>query len=194
MSPEAFEILRTAVATTSQRRVAELLGYRRHTVISLVLAGKYMSKTDRLEARVLERLAPVPDWLQVLRREVQEHTQAVTASRLRLAESTVSQVLSGKYKAATTRIERRVRGCFMGAKVVCPILGELPTDACQDLQERPEPTLGNWVTHTTWLTCRGREKHHTTPCQHFNCGGRPGGAAAVPSATPATTPSTKEQP
>lgn len=50
-----LELLRKAVESpgASQGSVAKALGYGSGTVVSLVLAGKYPAKTDKIEARVL---------------------------------------------------------------------------------------------------------------------------------------------
>ena len=52
----------------------------------------------------------VIEWLAALRLVCATTSQGRAAEQLGISEATVSQVLSGTYKAATTRIERRVRG------------------------------------------------------------------------------------
>lgn len=47
-----LQLLRDAVKASNQTHVAKRLGYS-HTTISLVLAGKYLGKTDRVAERVL---------------------------------------------------------------------------------------------------------------------------------------------
>ncbi len=49
-----LELLRARVEATSMGKTADELGVSR-TTISLVLAGKYPAKTDRLELKVLVR-------------------------------------------------------------------------------------------------------------------------------------------
>jgi len=50
--PDWLQILRDAVAASSQTTVAERIGMSR-TAVSLVLSGKYPGKTDRVADRVL---------------------------------------------------------------------------------------------------------------------------------------------
>lgn len=103
-------------------------------------------------------------------------SQARAADRLGISEATVSQLLSGSYKAAPTRIERRIRGELLGAQCECPVLGEISTRVCQEVQERTQP-IANPQHAQTWLACRGRGRFATAGrCPHFN------GAGAKPAA------------
>ncbi|MBW4484928.1 MAG: helix-turn-helix domain-containing protein [Tildeniella torsiva UHER 1998/13D] len=78
------------------------------------------------------------DWLIELKRQVKASSQAAVARELEISDSTVSQVLSGKYGAATTAIERLVRGRYMGLKLSCPAAGfELPAHLCVAYQKIP---------------------------------------------------------
>lgn len=175
MSPDCLAALRSACKARGMRKVAADLGYS-HTAISLVLGGKYMSSTDRLERRVRERLLPggtEPDWLARLRQEVRGSTQEQVAMRLGTSPATLSQVLSGSYGAATTRIERRVRGLFMGAECECPVLRDVPTNICQEIQERKQDSFGNYIYMQAWFACRGMGPFSNgRPCPHFNVGGQ----------------------
>lgn len=58
MTAHWLDLLRDAVAASSITAVAERLGLSR-TAVSLVLAGKYGAKTDRIEAKVLAALGQV---------------------------------------------------------------------------------------------------------------------------------------
>jgi transcriptional regulator with XRE-family HTH domain len=78
-----------------------------------------------------------PQWLHVLRAACAANTQRVVAERLRVSQSALNQVLQGKYKAKTAKIEARVRGEFMLESVECPVLGEISKRRCQDEQRRP---------------------------------------------------------
>ena len=53
-----MDILKAAVAESGQRKTAERLGYST-TTISLVLAGRYLGKTDKVAERVINILANV---------------------------------------------------------------------------------------------------------------------------------------
>jgi DNA-binding transcriptional regulator YdaS (Cro superfamily) len=119
------------------------------------------------------------DWLAVLRAQVQRTSQTRMALKLGVSTSVVSQVLSGTYKANTLRLERRVRGVLMGEGVECPVLWDLPMQACQDLQER-RGSLSNEHQQQAWFCCRGAGRFEDRgPCIHFNGAGA-GAAAADP--------------
>jgi hypothetical protein len=53
------------------------------------------------------------------------------------SETLISQVLSGKYKGRTARLQRLVEGYYLGATVACPVLGEITRDACDHEQRKP---------------------------------------------------------
>lgn len=78
------------------------------------------------------------DWLAALKKRVKETSQATVARELQVSDTTISQVLSGKYGAATTTIERLVRGRYMGDRVPCPAAGfALPSHLCVAYQKIP---------------------------------------------------------
>ena len=149
------------------------------------------------EARVIPINPATPvgngdDWVQVLRAACNAGSQTRAAELLGISEATVSQVLTGSYKAATTRIERRVRGELMGAVCDCPVMGEVSTRVCQDVQER-QPPIANPQHAQAAMACRGRGAFtRAGVCLQFNgAGHRPAVVAAVPTLTP---PATKEHP
>lgn len=78
----------------------------------------------------------MPAWIEALARECDATSQARTADRLGLSDSTVNTVLKAKYPASTDRIEAIVRGKLMDATVPCPVLGELATDLCGEWQKK----------------------------------------------------------
>lgn len=122
---------------------------------------------------------PRPDWITALAAYAAEGGQARAAERIGVAESTLSQVLSGSYKASTARIERRVRGELMGATCECPVMGDVSTRMCQEVQERRREAIGNPHYLQAWLACRGRGRwQRQGPCVHFNAGGAPREPAA----------------
>lgn len=113
-----------------------------------------------------------PDWLAALRAACAASTQAQAAMTLGLSEATVSQVLSGTYRAATGRVERRVRGQLLGAMCECPVMGDVNTRVCQDVQER-QPPIANPQHAQAWFACRGRGPFtRAGPCPHFNGAGQ----------------------
>lgn len=164
-----LEILAERCAATSQRKVASDLGVS-DTAVCLVLGGKYPADTKAIEAKVLEVYAD-PDWLRTLRDEVKRTSNVRTAQRLGVSEATVSQVLSRTYKAATVRIERRVRGELMAQTCDCPVLFELSTKVCQTVQERARNAIANPMYQQAWYACRGEGRFSNAgPCPHFNGG------------------------
>lgn len=180
MTPAAKQALRAACdRLAGQRAVALRLGYSQ-TTVSLALRGQYMHDTNKLERAIRATFpddvaaaeAGEADWLQALRAECRRTSQQQVADRLDLSEATVSQVLNGSYKAATTRIERRVRGGLLQQTCECPVMGEVRMDVCQELQELKAPRIGNLQRTEAWYACRGqgRTKATNTPCSHFNCG------------------------
>jgi len=180
-----LQLLADYCKSNGQRAAGTLLGYSA-TTINQVLHGSYACDSSRVLAIVRERLRDT--WLAALRDEAQRTTQAQVARRIGLGESTVSQVLSGTYKAATVRIERRVRGVLMGATCACPVMGDVSTRVCQDVQERQPGKggtgIGNPQHAQAWHACRGSGRFiKAGACPHFNTGG-----PRRPSTAPETTP------
>lgn len=171
------------------RGTALLLGYSPATVCC-VLKGNYMASPDNLLRRVSERLSDTDNWLGALRAECERTSQAQAAQRIGCSGTTVSQVLSGSYAASPIRIERRVRGELMGAQCNCPVMGDVSTRVCQDVQERTPGKhgagIGNPQHAQAWHACRGSGRFaRAGQCPHFN------GAGARPAA-PSTPPTTQE--
>lgn len=112
------------------------------------------------------------DWLKALGRECARANQVRAAQRLGISEATVSQVLKGAYKANPMRIERRVRGELMGALCECPVMGEVSTRVCQDVQERKPGQIANPQHAQAWRACRGLGAFtRAGQCPHFNQAG-----------------------
>lgn len=74
----------------------------------------------------------VPDWIERLATECGRTSQSKVAAALDRSATMISQVLSKKYPGDLLAIEERVRGTYMDQTVVCPALGDLPTQECQD--------------------------------------------------------------
>ena len=182
--------LRDYCRQTSQRRAAALLGYSPATV-NQILKGTYMASPNHLLHRVRERIADADNWVGSLRTECARTTQAQAARRVGISETTCSQILSGTYGANPARIERRVRGELLGAACCCPVMGDVSTRVCQDVQERRPGKdgtgIGNPQHAQAWHACRGSGRFaRAGQCPHFN------GAGAKPAA--ATNPSTTTHP
>lgn len=172
MTPAWMARLQAACDAHGMRVVGRTLG-RSPTTLSLVLRGKYMASTDRLQQLVATRLpAPQePDWLAALRADCEATNQELAGDRCGMSPATVSQLLSGTYAAATTRMERRVRGELLGATCACPVMGEVSTRVCQDVQER-KPPIANPQHAQAWFACRGRGAFtRAGACPHFNGAG-----------------------
>lgn len=170
-----LETLRDYAAEHGQRTTGDHVGCSAAT-INKVLKGTYMADTKQIEARVRERLTDT--WIGALRAECTRTNQTTAAARIGVSDTTVSQVLSGSYKANTLRIERRVRGELMGAECECPVMGDVSLRVCQDVQERSlgkgSPGIGNPQHAAAWHACRGSGRFATKgQCPHFNGGRKP---------------------
>lgn len=76
------------------------------------------------------------DWMDALRAACSESSRRSVGERLGLSPATLSLVLNGRYPAALTKVEAKVRAELMG-NVTCPVLGKLPRQRCRELQSRP---------------------------------------------------------
>lgn len=79
----------------------------------------------------------LPEWVQVLAEHCDRDGQRVTAARIGMSASVVTETLSRKYKGRVDRVAERVKGALMGATVDCPVLGELARDTCMAKQQLP---------------------------------------------------------
>jgi hypothetical protein len=59
MTPEARELFERALATHGPVEVARRCGYKNHTIVSLIAAGKYQANTDRFGVKVLTAFGTV---------------------------------------------------------------------------------------------------------------------------------------
>lgn len=98
---------------------------------------------------------PLPDWVRALAIQCQRTSQNDVARQLGRAPAVVSTVLRKKYTADTARIEERVRGVFMDGKVICPAMGDLPMNECQDWREKARTfAAGNPLRTRMFRACR----------------------------------------
>lgn len=79
---------------------------------------------------------PLPDWVRVLALACSRSSQVAVAKELGRSPAVVSQVLRKRYGAEMDRFEERVRGLYLEGRVMCPALGELPTNECQDWRDK----------------------------------------------------------
>ena len=80
------------------------------------------------------------------------------AKRTGIGGSTISQLLSNKYPAATDNQEARVRGAIMHLTVDCPVLGEMGRDVCLKWQAKPFAATSS-LRVAMYRACRA-------PCPH----------------------------
>jgi hypothetical protein len=98
---------------------------------------------------------PLPDWIHALAINCQRTSQNVVARQLDRSAAMISQVLRRKYDADTARIEERVRGVFLNGCLICPALGELPLQECQDWREKARTfAVGNPLRTRMYRACR----------------------------------------
>lgn len=78
-----------------------------------------------------------PVWIATLREQCRAKTQSVVAKEIGYSPAVVNQVLQSKYKGDSLRVEKAVRGAYMGETVKCPIKGEIPVNHCMEIQKQP---------------------------------------------------------
>ncbi|PHS66344.1 MAG: transcriptional regulator [Thalassobium sp.] len=71
-----------------------------------------------------------PRWLTELRRQCMATSQRKVAAELGVSTAMISQALKDKYPGDISKLERAVRGAYLGDTVSCPVLGELETNKC----------------------------------------------------------------
>jgi len=76
------------------------------------------------------------DWINALDTECKRSTQQAAAKLLGYSAAVVNQILKGTYKGDLSSVEASVRGALMGAKVQCPVIGEIPRNRCVEHQRR----------------------------------------------------------
>ncbi len=102
----------------------------------------------------------LPDWVEALAIECGRTSQSAVAKALQRSAAFVNQVLARKYTADTARIEERVRGTFLNAVLICPALGELPLQDCQDWRGKAGHfALGNPMRTRMFRACNRCPRH-----------------------------------
>jgi hypothetical protein len=79
---------------------------------------------------------PLPDWIEVMAGKCLEMPQVKVAERLGYSAAVVSQLLRNRYKGNLAALEDAVRGAWMGATVICPVVGSMRSDVCRDWQRK----------------------------------------------------------
>lgn len=86
------------------------------------IAGQ--SDTDYV-AKLRARIEEPEYWMLVLAQEATRVGLKALARRMQMSPSTLSEVLSGTYRAKLDRVREAVRGALMGAVVDCPGLHQI---------------------------------------------------------------------
>ncbi len=79
----------------------------------------------------------LPAWVEALASAVNGSSQTEVAKRLGVSNGLVSAVLSASYKGDLAAVHARVAGALMGARVTCPVLGDIGRDRCISEQATP---------------------------------------------------------
>lgn len=102
----------------------------------------------------------LPDWVEVLAVECGRSSANKVAKTLGYTPAVISQVLGSKYPASSARLEERVRGVFLDAKVACPANGDLPLQECQDWRDKAGLfVLGNPQRVLMYRACNKCPRH-----------------------------------
>lgn len=72
-----------------------------------------------------------PSWLQELRRQCEQQGRKKVGQIIGYSTGTLSQVLNDKYPGDIAKVERAVRGAFLGDTVMCPVVGEIGLHDCR---------------------------------------------------------------
>jgi hypothetical protein len=97
------------------------------------------------------------DWLNILKKHVDQKGSQVVIRELDISATTLSLVLRGKYQASTDRIEQRVMAIYgTDGTVKCPFLGQIEPSRCIDNYQRAQTirTAGNPATIRLYMACR----------------------------------------
>lgn len=108
-----------------------------------------------------------PRWLTELRIQCEKTSQRQVAEKLSVSTAMISQALKGKYPGDVEKLQRAVRGAYLGETVNCPVLGELETNKCLAYQ-REKLSAVNPLRVQLYRSCNGncpnseknREKSH----------------------------------
>lgn len=78
-----------------------------------------------------------PMWIQVLRQHRTQKGAKTVGEEIGYSQTVVSQVLNNKYPGVLAKVEKAVRGAYLGETVNCPVLGELAANRCLEEQKKP---------------------------------------------------------
>jgi len=78
-----------------------------------------------------------PVWIATLRDQCRSKSQKQVGDEIGYSSAVVNQVLRGKYPGDVAKVEKAVRGAYMGETCYCPVMGEIPVNQCLEIQKRP---------------------------------------------------------
>lgn len=105
---------------------------------------------------------PLPEWVEKLAERCDATSQNAVAKELGYSAAVISATLKNKYNGDLSRIEQRVKGAFMRADVVCPIMGTITGGQCTRYQHRAVSGASSIFSRlkATCSTCQYRESHN----------------------------------
>ncbi len=105
------------------------------------------------------RAETAPDWVIALATKAEELGLKAAGELICYSPTTISEVISNKYRGDLGRLEQMVRGALMGAVVICPVLGEVGRDRCRQEQSAPFRATNSTRAHLrrACRTCSNRE-------------------------------------
>lgn len=116
------------------------------------------SNLTMLEKANLAWAGNPPDWIAELATMAMAKGLNTCAKRLGYSSATISQTIANKYPGDISKIEQKVRGALMNAKVTCPVLGVIGRDKCIDSQALPK-VFTNSVRTRLFRACRNGCPH-----------------------------------
>ena len=78
-----------------------------------------------------------PDWVIELAKVCDQRSQAAAAADIGYSPAVVNRVLKRLYTGRYDAVKQAVTGAYMDATVTCPVLGELPSNQCLEIQRQP---------------------------------------------------------
>lgn len=77
----------------------------------------------------------LPDWVEVLAEQAENFGLKKTAKAIGYSTAAISSVINNRYQGRLDHVKDAARGAFMGASVICPVLGEIGRDTCLNHQK-----------------------------------------------------------
>lgn len=102
-----------------------------------------------------------PDWVTALAARCDEvRSQRKVGDELGYSPGVINQVIRNKYPGDLGKIAEKVHGRYLGKTVDCPVLEEIPRDACLKHQAvKPDAIATNPFRVQLYRACRGGCPH-----------------------------------